>query len=78
MEEEAREFDSRVAEAIAEDPKIAAHVRNLERQAGRASQQPQRPAPRQEEPVSGDDLAAQFEHFLREQRRDPRGEEERG
>jgi proteasome assembly chaperone (PAC2) family protein len=71
MEEEARDFDTRVAEAIADDPKIAAHVKNLERQASRASQQPQRPSPRVEEPVSGEDLAAQFERFLREQRRGP-------
>ena len=37
LEEEARDFDTRVAEAIAEDPKIAAHVKNLERQAGRTA-----------------------------------------
>jgi hypothetical protein len=72
MEEEARDFDTRVAEAIAEDPKIAAHVKNLERQAGRASQQPpQRPATGSERPVSGEELAEQFERFLREQRRGP-------
>jgi hypothetical protein len=71
MEEEARDFDTRVAEAIAEDPKIAAHVKNLERQAGRASQQSQRPAAGSERPVSGEELAEQFERFLREQRRGP-------
>jgi hypothetical protein len=71
MEEEARDFDTRVAEAIAEDPKIAAHVKNLERQAGRASQPPQRPASESERPVSGEELAEQFERFLREQRRGP-------
>jgi hypothetical protein len=71
MEEEARDFDTRVAEAIAEDPKIAAHVKNLERQAGRTSQPPQRPASESERPVSGEELAEQFERFLREQRRGP-------
>jgi len=71
LEEEARDFDTRVAEAIAEDPKIAAHVRNLERLAGRASQQSKPPAAEPAEPVSGDDLAEQFERFLREQRRGP-------
>jgi len=71
MEEEALEFDTRVAEAIAEDPKIAAHVKNLERQAGRTSQQPQRPIAGTEKPVSGEELAEQFERFLREQRRGP-------
>ena len=71
LEEEARDFDTRVAEAIAEDPKIAAHVRNLERQAGRTSQQSKPPAAEPVEPVSGEDLAEQFERFLREQRRGP-------
>ena len=71
MEEEAREFDTRVAEAIADDPKIAAHVKDLERQAGRASQRSQRPAAETEKPVSGEELAEQFERFLREQRRGP-------
>ena len=71
MEEEARDFDTRVAEAIAEDPKIAAHVKNLERQAGRASQPSQRPAAGSERPVSGEELAEQFERYLREQRRGP-------
>jgi hypothetical protein len=71
MEEEARDFDTRVAEAIAEDPKIAAHVKNLERQTDRTPQQSQRPAASTERPVSGEELAEQFERFLREQRRGP-------
>ena len=71
LEEEARDFDSRVAEAIAEDPKIAAHVRSLERQAGRTAQASTSPAAEPIEPMSGDDLAEQFERFLREQRRGP-------
>jgi len=71
LEEEARDFDTRVAEAIAEDPKIAAHVRSLERQAGRTAQPSTPPATQPVEPVSGDDLAEQFERFLREQRRGP-------
>src|SRR5439155_12507631 len=79
MEEEARDFDTRVAEAIAEDPKIAAHVRNLERQADRTSQQSKRPTaePADAEPVSGEDLAEQFERFLREQRRGPEQNQKR-
>lgn len=72
LESEARDFDARVAEAIAQDPKIAEHVRKLERQLspGRRSTRPSTPLP-QEEPVSGDDLAAEFQRFMREQRRDP-------
>jgi hypothetical protein len=70
LEEEASDFDRRVAEAIAEDPKIAAHVKNLERLASRTSQ-PSTPAAEPEEPISGEELAEQFERFLREQRRGP-------
>ena len=66
LEEEARDFDIRVAEAIAQDPKIAAHVRKLERQESRPAQQ--RPLLEQGGSVSGDDLAAEFQRFLREQR----------
>jgi hypothetical protein len=71
LEAEARDFDGRVAEAIAQDPKIAEHVRKLERQLGigRTPSRQTTPPP-QETPVSGDDLAAEFERFLREQRRD--------
>ena len=71
LEEEARDFDTRVAEAIAEDPKIAAHVKNLERQAGRTARPSTPPAMDPEEPINGEELAEQFERFLREQRRGP-------
>jgi hypothetical protein len=69
MEEEAREFEARVAAAIATDPKVAAHVRELERRTARQGQ-PRLSLP-QEGSTSGEDLAAEFERFLREQRRDP-------
>jgi proteasome assembly chaperone (PAC2) family protein len=67
LEQEARDFEERVAEAIAQDPKIAAHVRKLERQEARARQ----PLLEQEGSVSGEDLAAQLQRFLREQRGEP-------
>ncbi len=70
LEEEASDFDSRVAEAIAKDPKVQAHVKDLERRAAR-EQQRSRPSLAQETPTSGDDLAAEFERFLREQRGNP-------
>ncbi|PON18498.1 hypothetical protein C2W62_07655 [Candidatus Entotheonella serta] len=70
LEEEASDFDSRVAEAIAKDPKVQAHVKDLERRAAR-EQQRSRPSLAQETPASGDDLAAEFERFLREQRDNP-------
>jgi hypothetical protein len=68
LEEEAQEFDGRVAEAIATDPKVSAHVRELERRAARQQSPQQQIA--QEGTPSGEDLAAEFERFLREQRRD--------
>jgi hypothetical protein len=71
LEAEAVDFDSRVAEAIAKDPKVQAHVQDLERRAAR--EQRSRPSLAQETPTSGDDLAAEFERFLREQR-DPPGD----
>jgi len=66
MEEEVRDFETRVAEAIAQDPKIAAHVRELERRAA-AQDRPRRRIEPEHTP-SGEDLAAEFERFLREQR----------
>lgn len=67
LEVETREFETRVAEAIAQDPKIAAHVRRLEQQESRTAELA---PPEQSSAVSGDDLAAEFERFLREQRED--------
>ena len=70
LEEEASDFDSRVADAIAKDPKVQAHVKDLERRAAR-EQQRSRPSLAQDTPASGDDLAAEFERFLRERRDNP-------
>jgi hypothetical protein len=71
LEEEARDFDTRVAEAIAQDPKIAAHVRDLERRAARRDRS--HSTLEQGRLASGDDLAAEFERFLREQREEGQG-----
>jgi predicted ATP-grasp superfamily ATP-dependent carboligase len=51
----AGEYQQRVAEAIAEDPDVVAYVEQLEAQADEA------------EAPSGDELARQFERYLREQ-----------
>jgi len=69
MEDESRDFETRVAEAIAKDPKVAAHVRELERRATR--QDKPRSLLESGRRPSGDDLAAEFERFLREQREGP-------
>ncbi len=65
LEKEAREFETRVAEAIATDSKVSAHVKELERRAARQEHSRQQSA---QGSMSGDDLAAEFQRFLREQR----------
>lgn len=66
LEEASRDFEARVAEAVAKDPKVAAHVRELERHA--AEQETPRSLLESGRATSGEDLAAEFERFLREQR----------
>jgi PAC2 family len=68
LENEAQDFDARVAEAIATDPKVSAHVRDLERRAARQERSRQQERAETDKPASGEDLAAEFERFLREQR----------
>lgn len=68
LEEEARDFETRVAEAIATDPKVSAHVRDLERRAQREARSSS--SSLQEDKSSGEDIAAEFEQFWREQRGD--------
>lgn len=65
LEEESHDFEGRIAEAINKDPKVAAHVRDLEH---RAKRQAATSSMESEPAASGDDLAAEFERFLREQR----------
>ena len=68
LESEAQDFDARVAEAIATDPKVSAHVRDLERRAARQARTRQQEQSEIDRAASGEDLAAEFERFLREQR----------
>ena len=68
LEEEARKFDTRVAKVIKTDPKVSAHVRELERRA-QPEERP-RQSQIQQGDISGEDIAAEFERFLREQRDD--------
>ena len=68
MEQEARDFEARVGKAIAKDPKVASHVRELERLTAR--QERSRPSPEDGRSMSGDDLAAEFQRFMRQQRGD--------
>jgi proteasome assembly chaperone (PAC2) family protein len=61
LEERSRNHEHRVAEAVRSDPDIAATVEELERQAD---------AEDMNELPSGEELAAEFERFLRNQRGD--------
>ena len=55
------EWEERVTSAVADDPEVVAYVRQLEEEADRAVA---------DDLPSGDDIAAEFQRFLREQRED--------
>ena len=55
LERAASEYQLRVASAIADDPDVAGYVEQLEQAADR------------DDPPTGEDLAADFERYLREQ-----------
>ena len=55
------EWEQRVSDAVEQDPEIIGYVRQLEEEADRAEAT---------DLPSGDDLAAEFQKFLREERDD--------
>jgi proteasome assembly chaperone (PAC2) family protein len=55
------EWEERVSGAVSDDPEVRGYVEQLEREADRASE---------DDLPTGDDLAAEFQKFLREQRDD--------
>ena len=55
LERAASEYELRVASAIADDPDVAGYVEQLEQAADR------------DDPATGEELAADFERYLREQ-----------
>ncbi len=55
------EWEERVGSAVADDPEVVAYVRQLEEEADRAVE---------DDLPTGDDIAEQFQRFLREQRDD--------
>jgi proteasome assembly chaperone (PAC2) family protein len=61
LDTEVREWEERVSAAVAGDPEVVAYVRQLEEEADRAAA---------EDLPSGDDIAEEFQRFLREQRDD--------
>ena len=68
VETAVREFETKVAEVIANNPAVASYVRQLEeREQDEADDAPPR---RESELPSGDQLVQELEQFLRQQRRD--------
>jgi proteasome assembly chaperone (PAC2) family protein len=67
LERAAAEFDTRVAQVLAADPKVAEYVRQLEeRETDEDEEEPSGP----EALPSGEDLIREVEQFLRDQRRE--------
>jgi proteasome assembly chaperone (PAC2) family protein len=68
VETAVRDFESKVAEVIANNPAVASYVRQLEEQESEEGEEAS-PA-RESELPSGDQLVRELEQFLRQQRRD--------
>lgn len=69
LERASAEFDKRVADVLASDPKVADYVRRLEEQDDSDDEASEQPDEIDALP-SGEDLARELERFLRDQRRD--------
>ncbi len=72
LERASAEFDKRVADVIASDPKVAEYVRRLEErndEEDEAQEMPQQSGGIDASP-SGDELAQELQQFLRQQRRE--------
>jgi proteasome assembly chaperone (PAC2) family protein len=73
LERAAGDFDRRVADVLATDPKVAEYVRRLEERAEDDDEEEEYPGSTDALP-SGEELARELEEFLREQRRERGGE----
>ena len=69
LERAAGEFDRRVSDVLASDPKVAEYVRRLEERDEDEDDEDDELANTNDLP-SGDELARELEAFLREQRRE--------
>ena len=68
VETAVRDFEAKVAEVIANNPSVAAYVRQLEE---REPEERDEESPRRESELpSGEELVQELEQFLRRQRRD--------
>jgi hypothetical protein len=72
LERAAAEFDARVSQVLAADPKVAEYVRQLEERDTEEDEEEE--AGGTESLPSGEDLVRELEQFLRDQRRE-RGQE---
>ncbi|MBI4639507.1 MAG: PAC2 family protein [Candidatus Tectomicrobia bacterium] len=69
LEASSREFDIKIAELVAKDPNISSYIRQLEeRDAEEREEAAEGQSSREEEAPSGDDLAEEFQKFLRRHR----------
>ena len=68
LEESTRGFESRLAEALAEDPKIAAYVKELEE---RLAEEEKISRESSDDLPTGKELVEELERFLRNRKRDP-------
>jgi len=68
VETAVRDFETKVAEVIANNPAVASYVRQLEEREPDEGDEP--PPRRESELPSGDQLVQELEQFLRQQRRD--------
>jgi proteasome assembly chaperone (PAC2) family protein len=71
LEESAAQFDTQLAEVLAQNRKVANYVRQLETRSVEADEPPQEPSG---ELPSAQDLVAEIERFLRQQPPGPRPE----
>lgn len=74
LERASTEFDKRVADVLASDPKVSEYVRRLEERDDSDEDDQEQPDAIDALP-SGDELARELERFLREQRRDAEEEQ---
>ncbi|MDE0207399.1 MAG: PAC2 family protein, partial [Candidatus Tectomicrobia bacterium] len=70
LERAAGEFDRRVSDVLASDPKVAEYVRRLEERDEDEDDDEEGETENTNDLPSGDDLARELEAFLREQRRE--------
>jgi uncharacterized protein YdeI (YjbR/CyaY-like superfamily) len=70
VESAVSDFETKVAEVIANNPAVASYVRQLEEREADEGDEAEAPPRRESELPSSDQLVQELEQFLRQQRRD--------